>query len=475
VNHRFTLALVATALGAILYLQYVELPRSDRAKETEEREKKLAPFAAEAVRALELPLSGGGSARVVRDGEKTWKLETPLAYAADAGAVDGIVSALAELPVESEIREVPADLAPFGFTEPARVVRVELAEVEPIALRLGGKAPIGSTRYVLREGASPRLASVSDASLHALEPTLQTLRDKQIVRTDPDAVDALSVHAGGKLVVAAKRKPPASADAEAEWELAEPIAEAGDADRIRRLLQDLSYLRATGFRDAPVDEKATGLAAPAVLVELRAGEQAERVAFGRGGDKVFARVAGGDVAFEVPERILADLPRDLFAYRFKTVAALPTDRAARLALYLPRDSAQFAFEKKENEWVPTGSDVRVDTYKLEDVLYAVRDLEATALVEGADLPKLGLEPPRVRVELSDAEGQSLGWVELGDQTDDGVAARSSAGERLWRVSKEIGQDVPLSLEAWNARWVKGASDAPAEATPPVEEPSARVE
>ncbi|MGH7338999.1 MAG: DUF4340 domain-containing protein, partial [Candidatus Rokuibacteriota bacterium] len=126
---------------------------------------------------------------------------------------------------------------------------------------------------------------------------------------------------------------------------------------------------------------------------------------------------------------------------------------------------------------PTGSDVKVDSLKLEDVLYALRDLQATALVDGApDLAKLGLEPPRVRVELSDEDGKSLGWVELGDQTDDGVAARSSAGNRVWRVNREIGQDVPLSLDSWNARFAKDAADAAAaESPPPATEPPAKAE
>jgi hypothetical protein len=478
VKLRWTLVLVAVALGLLLYLQYVELPKGDRAKESEARAKKLAPIEAAAVRALELPLKDGGTARVVRDGEDAWKLEAPLAWGADDGSVDGIVSALADLSVESEVKEIPADLAPFGFGEPAKVVRVTLAEGEPIELRLGGKAPIGTTRYVLREGAERRLASVADASLFSLEPTLLALRDKEIVRLDSEAIDSLRVTAGGKLVVAAKREPaePGDAGAEPDWELAEPIADRADAPRIRHLLQDLSYLRATGFRDGAIDEKATGLASPEAEVELRAGEKVERVAFGRGGGKVFARLEGQPVVFEVPDRILADLPRDLFAYRFKQVAALPTDRATRLALYLPRDSAQFAFAKKENEWVPEASDVSVDTYKLEDVLYALRNLEATALVEGGPEPaKLGLEPPRVRVELTDTDGKSLGWVELGDQTDAGIAARSSEGDRLWRVAPEVGQDIPLSIDAWNAHWVKKpATDAPAEAEP-APEPAARVE
>jgi hypothetical protein len=477
VRIRGTLVLVGLALAAILYLQYVELPRSDAAKESEERGKKLAALEPDLVRALEVPLREGGSARVVRSAAgEPWQLEAPLSWPADADAVNGIVSALADLAVEHEIEQVPADLAPFGFGDPARTLRVALAEGEPIELRLGGKAPIGSTRYVLREGAPRRLASVSEASLFALEPALLTLRDKEIAQLDPDAIDSLRVRRAGKLVVAAKRKPAATPEVEPDWEIAEPIAERGDAGRIRRLLQDLSFLRATGFRDGAQDDKALGLAAPEAEVELRAGEREEHLAFGRGEGKVFARVQGGAAVFEVPDRILADLPGDLFAYREKQVAALPTDQATRLSLYLPRDSAQFAFEKKESEWVATGSEVSVDSLKLEDVLYAVRDLEATALVEGTPDPaKLGLEPPRVRVELADAAGKTLGWVELGDQTDEGVAARSSSGDRVWRVANDIGRDVPLSLEAWNAHWVKGGADAAAAESPPGAEPLPKAE
>lgn len=466
---RSTLLLVALAALAAAYFYWYELPRGEAKKQEEARSKKLFDgLVADEVTAVEVPTKDGGRARVVRvtEGGAKWKLEEPLVYPADDAAVDSLLTSLAGLSLESEVKEIPGDLAPFGLGEGARTLRAIRREGEPWVLLLGGKAPLGTTRYVLRDGAARRLATVSDLALSSLEPELLTLRDKRIARLEPDDVDALRVVEKGKPLVAAKR---GAGDPEhAEWTLSEPVAEAGDGARIRRLVQDVSFLRATGFADGAVDEKATGLGAPELEIELSAGERTERVELARAAGKVYARASGAEnVAFEVPDRILGDVPRDVFAYRWKRVFALGDAKVARLELYFPRDNAQYAFAKEGDTWKASGSDVEPESLRIEDVVYALHQIDAVAAIEGSPpLAKLGLEPPHVRIEPEDAEGKSLGWLELGDTTGDGIAARASTGERLWRVAKTLGDDLPLGQEAFQNRWLKPKPAPPAPAAAP---------
>ncbi len=466
---RSTLVLVALAALAALYFYAYERPRGEAKQQEEARSRKLFDgVAADDVTALELPTKEGPRARVVRvtEGGAKWKLEQPLVYAADDAAVDSLLSSLVGLSLENEIAEIPADLAAFGLGDGARAVRVFRREGEPLSLLLGGKAPLGTTKYALREGGARRLATVSDFALSSFEPALLTLRDKRVARLDPDAVDALHVTEKGTALVAAKREP--GEPDRAEWTLLEPAPGRGDGERIRRLVQDLSFLRATGFLDPPVDEQATGLAAPELELELGAGESRERVQLARAGGKAYARVAGAEIAFEVPDRILADVPRELFAYRWKRVLAVDDAKVARLELYFPRESAQYAFAKEGDAWKAVGSDVEVESLRLDDVLYALRELEAVAELEGSSaLGPLGLEPPKTRIEPKDAGGNSLGWIELGESDAVGIAARASSGASLWRVAKTLGDDLPLGHEAFQNRWLqpKPAPPAPAPEAP----------
>lgn len=472
---RSTLVLVALAALAAAYFYWYELPRGEQQKQEEARGKKLfADLVAADVVALELPTKDGRRARLVRvtEGGAKWKLEQPLVYAADDGAVDSLLSSLAELSLENEIAELPADLAAFGLGDAARPVKVFPREGDPLVLLIGGKAPLGTTKYVLRDGPSRRLATVSDFALSGFEPELLTLRDKRVARLEPDEVDALRVVEKGRTLVALARA--AGEPERAEWTLSEPVAGPGDRERIRRLVQDISFLRATGFVDPPVDEKATGLDAPELELEVAAGERRERVVFARAGGKVYARVVGAEVAFEVPDRILADVPRDVFAYRWKRVFALDDARVARLDLYFPRESAQYAFTRDGDAWKAVGSEAEVEPLRLDDVTYALRELDAVAELPEAPLATLGLEPPRARIEPKDAEGGSLGWIELGDPEGDGIAARSSTSERMWRVAKTLGDDLPLGHEAFQTRWLKPKppppvpAPAPEAAPPPAE-------
>jgi len=97
----------------------------------------------------------------------------------------------------------------------------------------------------------------------------------------------------------------------------------------------------------------------------------------------------------------------------------------------------------------------VEPWHLEDVTYAVSDLQAIA-IPGPDVDpaSLGLDPPRVRVQLLDAEGESLGTLEFGDPDPEvGVAATSSQSDRIWTVANQVAEDIPMGLEAFQNLWL----------------------
>ena len=469
-NPRVTLALVAVAAALGAYLWLVEFPREG----AEADQDRVLEIEAGAVTALEVPLEGGGTGRIVRrtDGASDWLLEAPVAFAADDAAVDRLVDALVGLDQSAALAELPDDLEPFGLATRERTVRVWTGEADPIELVLGGAAPIGSTRYVLRSGEQPALFTVGQGDYERLQPELKQLRDKRVVRLAPGDVDALRVSLDGATLVAVERggDPTEQAEpsgADPAWRLIEPVQEPADSARILRLIQDVAFSRAVEFFDGEVDAAKTGLDAPVVELTLAAGERTERVAFGRAEEGVYAQVEGRDVVFEVPQRVLDSVPRELFAYRFKKVLEVG-QTVDRIDLYFPRDGLAYAFSRSGDGWAAEAEDVEVTSFRVEDVLYAVRSLDASDAEEpDVDLVSVGLEPPWVRVTLRADGGEELGWLELGDlDLERGIAARSSQSGRLWRVPSELAEDVPLGLEAFDNRW--NTWTAPEEPSPEVE-------
>jgi hypothetical protein len=139
-------------------------------------------------------------------------------------------------------------------------------------------------------------------------------------------------------------------------------------------------------------------------------------------------------------------------------------RIDRVKLVFPRDDLRFSFMRGEAGWTTEADDessgapldAPLDEVRLEDLVYTLSDLAAVEIPPPDARPgPLGLEPARVRVELGDADGNELGWIELGDpEPGTGIGARSSQKERLWIVDETLGAEVPLGIEAFRNRWLR---------------------
>jgi hypothetical protein len=466
VNVRATLLLVLVALGLAAYVYLFERGPS-REEKAERARRVVLELDREAVTGIELPTDDGPAATLSRgdEGPGRWRLEQPIESPADEGSVEGVLSALEKLEAESVIEERPEDLGPFGLGEDAHRVHVRLGDAESIELRIGGKTPVGSSRYVARTDVPDRLYTLSQWRVDSLVPSLMDLRDKRITRLESEDVTSVRVSRGDALVVVAERL-----ENEGEgrtWEIREPFAARADDQRIRRLIQDFVFGRASAFVDAPGALETYGLAEPEIVLELAAGEARERIELGRVDEKVYARVVDSGLVVEIPMRLLDATPGELFDYRYKQVLAVSEEDVERVELRFPRDDASVAFVREDGRWEPEDPQTRVESLKVDDLIWAIRDLEAVGLVEASfDPAELGLEPPRVRVILEGAGGAELATLELGSpQFPDGLAARSSQGETVWRVDNDLGRNVPLGLEAFRNRWIEAEEEPDSESEP----------
>jgi hypothetical protein len=458
------LALVALAVAAVVWWSDT---RQFAEEDAEKATRVVLALDPESVTGLELPTDDGRVARLVRrDG--SWRLDAPIEFPADDGVVGGILHGLEKLEAEGVIEERPDDLAPFGLAPGAPELRVTRGDEMPIALRLGGETPVGSDRYVARDDKGDRLYTVAQWKLDGFTPALDTLRDKRITSLEAEQVTSLRVFWEGNLMLAAARE--RTDDAPGPWTLVEPADTAADSKRLQRLLQDLVFGRAAAFVDAPGPLAELGLEPPELVVELGADGAGERIALGAVGEKAWAHIAERELVLEVPKRLFDSVPRELFAYRFKQVLAVNRDRVKRVELHFPRDETTIAFVSEDDRWVPEDDELRVESLKIDDLVWALQNLEAVGLEETSfEASMLGLDPPRVRVRLLDDDGEELGWLELGEpQIPEGMAARSSQGDQIWRVDNELGEDVPLGLEAFQNRWIERpeAGEAPEAAEVP---------
>jgi hypothetical protein len=460
VNVRTTAALAAVAALLGLYVWLVEIRGGETQTEAGAASKKILNVEADAIAVVEVPLEGEGTARVVRDesDRDQWRLESPLSYPADSGTVSGVLSALVQLEADAVIDD-PGDLEAFGLGDGAAEVRIGLGEGETRGLFIGNEVPVGSARYVAVED-DDRLFTVAEWRTSALRPPLRNLRDKRVVTAgDPESFTAVRISEYDGLVAELRRE--AAGEEAAAWEIVAPIRERADAKRVQQLLEDLYFLRANEFVDEPEDLASYGIDRPEIKIELESGEGREVLELGRGAGKVYLRSDRTPVIFQVYDRTLADVPRDLFSYREKEVLTVNEEAISKADLRF-RDGTTYTYVREEDTWQPESEQTpEVDSLRVGDLIHAARRVEATGLEEGSVvLSEVGLEPAGLRVTLRDEDGTELGWLELGDLSPDrGIVARSSQNERIWWLNEELGEDVPLSLDAFRNRFLEEGSPA----------------
>ena len=441
---------VAVALGLWVWLGEIEGDRDRSESETTAR--RLFPVESDAVTALDIPLKGGGRARLVRGETGGWRLESPIDAAASDEEVADLLRSVTRLESATELADVGPDLSPFGLGSGEREVAVEVGD-ERFALELGKPTPFGGNVYVAVPGQHDTIFAAPQWKTDRLARELRALRDARMVSIPADEVTSLRIEIEGSPLVAAQLL-------EDGWMLSEPFPEPADQDRVTRLLEDLDLARAVGFVDDPGPHSEYGLAEPEIVVELATrDERRERLVMGRAGDAQYLWNEGRGQIYSIAPRILDGVPRSVFTLRDKQVLKVPESDATRVVLVFPRSDERYAFVRSDDGWSSDGHELDVDPVRLEDLVYALSDLEAVDIPPPDEDPAgLGLEPPLVRVELIGAEGEELAWLELGDATapgvHEGIGARSSQKDRLWRVAGETGADVPLGAEALRNAWLR---------------------
>lgn len=456
---RGTVALLVVALALGGYVWFFEIRGSERKAEAEAAARVIFTLEPKNATGLELDTSDGRTAVLSReDGDSSapvWRLSAPVVYPADVDAVERALRALEKLSSTATIDVRREDLEPFGLGASRKRVSVNTSAGEPRTLYLGGETPVGGGRYLELADDKNRLYVVSSGSLAGLTPALVELRDKRLLRVASSAVDELTVRVGGARVVRAKRT-------EAGWALVEPENAPADEERIRRVLDDLALARASGFEDEPKARASYGLESPEVEFVVRAGETEERLVLANVAGQHWLERGGDPVILAVNERVSSSVPREFFDYRAKRVQTLDVVQVRSLEIAFPRDAQMQRLLREGETWRAETAGLELKQLEVEDLLYALASIDATGLeTSSLDRAQIGLEPPLASVRAFDEKGTLLGELSFGDpHPERGLPALSSQSPLVWRVSNDIGRDVPLSPEAFANLLVKSAPTPP---------------
>jgi len=480
------LFLVALALGAFVWFYQVQ--GEDRRRAAEEEAKRLFPgIDQDDIRALAFTTTGGQEVRV-EFREEGWVLVEPLEFPADEAGLSGMASALAQLSSEGRLED-PQAPAVYGLGDSARVVRFETAAGEH-AVRFGDKTPVGGNTYAAVEG-QPGIYTVPSYRATSFERALDDLRERRVLRFDRTAVDRIEVEWAGGGVALERR--------DTGWWLTAPLEGPADEKTVEDLLADLAFLRAEGFVDDPAPEMEESLQTPRLRVVLTdrpeeevadggADEPAEEpgeaaaprswtLAVGAAVEEGQRAVRGaGGHLYAVARERLAELPRRVDAYRFRTLASFPASEAERLELVFHRTEGEpvvVTARRGEEGWTSEPEPIAAD--KAAALVSEVSHLRAEGIVADSmgpeELSGVGLRPPRVLYRLwgapPEAGGEPLRLAEVALGTfdpEEGIVAKAADRDTVYRLDYELAESLPVSLEAFRNRFLApedaGESEAP---------------
>ena len=488
------LLLVAVALGAFLWLYEIE-GEAGRLEREESGKRLFAGLEAEDVEWIALRSDDGHEARFERR-EAGWWMVEPVEFPA-APAVERMADALVTLTHEVTFEE-PASDAEYGLEAgSARSVRFG-AGAEEQQLRLGRETPMGSNRYARADETGP-VYTVAAYRTTAFEGELDDWRDPQLLDFDIAAVRELEVawpEGGVRLHRAdapspdgeeALREEDAVAEEDAPaWILSSPLETPADADAVDELLATLSFLRAEGFVDAPGEAERALFDPPAWNATLRFEGDAEpqRLEISRveeGAEGRLARVAGRATLFALPADRIDDFPREVVAYRDRSLASFPVIEAAHIDFYYrgpSGDPVVIRARRSDSGWESEPESFAPGA--LSRLVSALSRLEAESVLAETmgpeELEALGLAPPETVISVfgaePEAEGEAAGGpprlaeVHLGRASPEGIAARTPDRAPVFELDIELSERIPVSLDAFHSRFRADPEPAPEPAGEP---------
>ena len=391
--------------------------------------------------------------------DHSWRLAQPVAYPAQAAAIEALLTALQKLTPATRIsagehRTAGAD---FGF-EPPQVSLVIEAGEQHWQLLVGSKTAPGDQVFLRVVGVAG--VFVTDADwLNFIPRTTYDWRSTALVAADANTCDAIVLTNRTKIVELRR-------DATNHlWRMIRPLQARADTGRIAEALQRLQAAGAAQFvtDDAQADLTAFGLQPADLSLWLNRGTNLiSAVQTGKAPTNdaalVYAKRAGWNVIVTTPGEPLAFWHGAVNDFRDPHLLEL----TAPVAEIEVRGKHSFTLQQPgTNRWSIAGEKFPADTETVQAFLTVLAGLRVAEFVKDVvtapDLPAYGLDAPQHEITLRAAAGDTnavLAQLAFAVQTN-GVFVHRADEDFIYAITPDDGNllfgDGSLFAAGWQFR------------------------
>ncbi|MBL8797013.1 MAG: DUF4340 domain-containing protein [Planctomycetia bacterium] len=408
------------------------------------RDSRLARFQTGDVQRVELKYKDVDLVLVKKDGK--FRLEKPVDTDAESSKVNELLDKLAQAEAkgvdvidkgaakEYEL-EPPAGTVALTIEEETKKPDGEKEKKTRVLKFQVGKHAGDQKKLYLTVDDWPRINAVADDLLKLVERPALAYRGRSVFDLAGKPIEQIEVQRGDEKY--------ALKLTDGKWNLTAPVAAEADAEKARKLADDLKDLNVVEYvTDTPKDEdleKLYGLAKPALSVTLQPGGDAKPLTLQVGKQRdgkpeYFARLAGVPRVFVVDKAVRDQLDQPSLALRPTQLWQLsPGDIAA--VRIKKGEEPEYTLQRELAAWKLTGPfDATVRKEEAEGILAPLARLKADkfAAHHVKDVKDTGLDKPRVVVTLREAAPED---------------AKDKAKERVLLLGNPVAQQEPPAYYA----------------------------